>query len=340
MIPVKCRHSAWSRLVPAAILLFPMISTGNVAGYQGSGAELYVHTLKLDDGQGFSLFGFHEDGSLILGISGSGLRGISGSGLRGISGSGLRGISGSGLRGISGSGLRSIIRLDEPLPIVAIGPISRIARDDNSIALLGQNIVFDDQTVTILTNDDGPESLVAAGRNGLESLQDGDYVVVAGENMDSGESLGTVVIQLSTTFVNGSSPVYLRTIVDSILPAIGGASSGATNIDFSGALHDDALAQVPNGSIVEYFGYTSGSDSTKLFATYGGDVSAEQGISGSGLRGISGSGLRGISGSGLRGISGSGLRGISGSGLRGISGSGLRGISGSGLRGISGSGLR
>jgi hypothetical protein len=292
MIPVKCRHSAWSRLVPAAILLFPMISTGNVAGYQGSGAELYVHTLKLDDGQGFSLFGFHEDGSLILGISGSGLRGI----------------SGSGLRGISGSGLRSIIRLDEPLPIVAIGPISRIARDDNSIALLGQNIVFDDQTVTILTNDDGPESLVAAGRNGLESLQDGDYVVVAGENMDSGESLGTVVIQLSTTFVNGSSPVYLRTIVDSILPAIGGASSGATNIDFSGALHDDALAQVPNGSIVEYFGYTSGSDSTKLFATYGGDVSAEQGISGSGLRGISGSGLRGISGSGLRGISGSGLR--------------------------------
>jgi hypothetical protein len=108
MTPIKRRHSAWSRIVPAAILLFPMISAGNVAGYPNSGTGLYIHTLKLDDGQGFSLFGVHEDGSLILGISGSGLRGISGSGLRGISGSGLRGISGSGLRGISGSGLRGI----------------------------------------------------------------------------------------------------------------------------------------------------------------------------------------------------------------------------------------
>jgi hypothetical protein len=328
--------------------------------------------LELDDGQGFSLLGFHEDGSLIMGISGSGLRGISGSGLRGISGSGLRGISGSGLRGISGSGLRgisgsglrgisgsglrgisgsglrgisgsglrSIVQLDEPLPIVAIGPITRMENDDNSIALLGQNIVFDDQTITILSYENRSESLIAVGRNGFGSLQDGDYVVIAGENMDPGQSLGTVVIQLSTAFVNGSSPVYLRTILDSVLPSIGRASSGATQIDFSGALHDDALTGVSKGSIVEYFGYTSGSEAAKLVATYGRNISAEQGISGSGLRGISGSGLRGISGSGLRGISGSGLRGISGSGLRGISGSGLRGISGSGLRGISGSGLR
>jgi hypothetical protein len=233
------------------------------------------------------------------------------------------------------------VQFDEPLPILAIGPITEITGKNSAIGLLGQQIVFDDQTITITTSfDEDSESIAANGQEGINSLLIGDYVVVAGENMAAGESLGTVVIRLSTTFVNGASPVYLRTMLDSVLPAIGSASSGTTKIDYSGALHDDALAQISNGSIVEYLGYTSASDSATLIATYGNNISETQGIHGSGLRNADGGATQGIHGSGLRGIHGSGLRGIHGSGLRGIHGSGLRGIHGSGLRGIHGSGLR
>jgi hypothetical protein len=271
-----------------------------------------------------------SSGSGLRGSSGSGLRGSSGSGLRGSSGSGLRGSSGSGLRGSSGSGLRNFrntphyeYSFDE-LPLLAVGPISEVSTDGNIVEVLGQSVIIDDKTTFITFDLNGALVSIDEGVKNLDYFNKGDYIAVAGDLIDPGLQLGTILIKLPRRFIDGASPVYVRAILDSVDLSVGRASSGNTLIDVTATLHNTRNLSTQSGNVVEYFGYTY-ANYQSLVATSGNIVetikqdslaSQQAGTSGSGLRGSSGSGLRGSSGSGLRGSSGSGLRGSSGSGFR------------------------
>jgi hypothetical protein len=227
-----------------------------------------------------------SSGSGLRGSSGSGLRGSSGSGLRGSSGSGLRGSSGSGLRGSGGSGLpafrgepRYISSFDE-LPLLAVGPISEISTDGNIVEVLGQNIIIDDKTILITFDLNGELISIKEGLKNLDNFNKDDYMAAAGDLVDPGLQLGTILIKLPRRFTEGASLVYVRTILDSVDLSVGRALSGSTLIDFSATLYNTRNSLAQPGNVVEYFGYT--------------------GSSGSGLRGSSGSGLRGSSGSGFK----------------------------------------
>jgi hypothetical protein len=223
------------------------IHGSGLKGIHGSGLK-GIHGSGLKGIHGSGLKGIH--GSGLKGIHGSGLKGIHGSGLKGTHGSGLKGIHGSGLKGIHGSGLKSVVLL-EPLPVVAIGPISKVSAKSNVISVLGQNIILDDQTLTISIKNGAATPTIH--KNSLNSLNEGDYIVVAGEVMDSGNSLGTILIKLATSFVDGSSPVYVRGALSSVSPTISAANSGKTEIDYSSALYEDGLFDATVGSIVEFF---------------------------------------------------------------------------------------
>jgi len=339
---------------------------GSLAGIHGSGLR-GIHGSGLRGIHGSGLRGIHGSGlrgihgSGLRGIHGSGLRGIHGSGLRGIHGSGLRGIHGSGLRGIHGSGLRGIhgsgLRADLEggqfqaatigAPLIAIGQVQSKDGDFSSVTIAGQEIYLVD-TTSFLDMTVGVS--ITGSSEALDGIKVGDYVAVAGSPLAPGQAIASVIVAIPSPYIAGSSPIYLRVIVDDIDDLAGLAGSASTEIDLSTTASGFRLTSNSAYSTVEVFGYSS-SENALLFATSAANVapwssSAEHGSSLSedpslsDTYGIHGSGLRGIHGSGLRGIHGSGLRGIHGSGLRGIHGSGLRGIHGSGLRGIHGSGLR
>jgi hypothetical protein len=164
--------------------------------------------------------------------------------------------------------------------------------------------------------------------------------LVAGELIDPGSNLGTVLIKLPGTYTHGASFVYLRTKIGGIDPSIALATSGQTEIDYTAALYDVDNPHIGNDSTVEYFGFTANTAPNKLFATSQNVISSQLGISTGGVRGISTGGVRGISTGGVRGISTGGVRGISTGGVRGISTGGVRGISTGGVRGISTGGVR
>jgi hypothetical protein len=263
-----------------------------------------------------------SSGSGLRGSSGSGLRGSSGSGLRGSSGSGLRGSSGSGLRGSGGSGLpafrgepRYISSFDE-LPLLAVGPISEISTDGNIVEVLGQNIIIDDKTILITFDLNGELISIKEGLKNLDNFNKDDYMAAAGDLVDPGLQLGTILIKLPRRFTEGASLVYVRTILDSVDLSVGRALSGSTLIDFSATLYNTRNSLAQPGNVVEYFGYTYANHKS-LVATSGNIVGRLTDKKGAGHTvGSSGSGLRGSSGSGLRGSSGSGLRGSSGSGFK------------------------
>jgi len=293
---------------------------------------------------GVTLIGIDGDGSLLLtGVSNSVSLGLKGSGVRGLKGSGVRGLKGSGVRGLKGSGVRSVTYendnptvVDYGIPLVALGPVSSIDYASGTIGILGQVVVVDSvtQTLDLEGNLD-----TANGLAGLTLLSAGDYIAVAGEVMDPGQHLGTVLIRMPTPYVDGATPVYVRTIVESVDQEIANISAGETSINFGAALYDSALFDVDQGSVVEFVG-TTAADYTAVNATSGNIISSANGLKGSGVRGLKGSGVRGLKGSGVRGLKGSGVRGLKGSGVRGLKGSGVRGLKGSGVRGLKGSGVR
>jgi hypothetical protein len=208
----------------------------------------------------------------LRGITASGLRGITASGLRGITASGLRGITASGLRGITASGLRKVnkhsaIAVFEEIPLVAVGPLTYRTDGGNSINVLGQNVIFDEQTAVISFDSDKSFPVVAEGKDAFKLLAADDYIAVAGEIIGPGEHLGTVIIKLPERYSDGISLAYARSMAADVNYVIGLAKSGTTEIDFTGALYDSQFMPASNGSVVEYFGFTT--SHTRLIAAYG-----------------------------------------------------------------------
>ncbi len=276
-----------------AILIFPGMAQSEITSEQSDQAQPATF-----------LTGIRGDGSLALGISASGLRGISASGLRGISASGLRGISASGLRGISASGLRGIsasglrgisasglrgisasgIHLNgsthysqsdeqssidfEPIPLVAVAPIDNITIDNSMISVNGQDVIFDEQTVLLTRNNTG-QFITLTGLDAIKNLAVGNYIAIAGELIDPGQQLATIVIQLNVPYVDGASPIFLSAILNYVSQNVGEARSGKSTIIYSGALHDRRLLRTEVGDIVEFYGYRTRESSGKIFAING-----------------------------------------------------------------------
>jgi hypothetical protein len=187
----------------------------------------------------------------------------------------LRGISASGLRGISASGLRAdedsqqLVFQFEDLPLSAIGTISNISVASGTIKILGQDILIDDQTIFIDLNENSGSPLVSKGSAGINSLQEGNYIVIAGEYMDPGRHLGTVVIKVSEHSNAGNSIAYLRSkfVADSGLT--GSGKSGNSSVDYTAAMYNPELTTISTNDAVEYFGFETPHNPNKLFATYG-----------------------------------------------------------------------
>jgi len=281
-------------------LLLTGVSHSGSLGLKGSG----VRGLKGSGVRGLK-------GSGVRGLKGSGVRGLKGSGVRGLKGSGVRGLKGSGVRGLKGSGVRSVTYendnstvVDYGIPLVALGPISSIDNASGTIQILGQVVQVDSVTRTIIIEG---KLDTASGLSGLALLSAGDYIAVAGEVMDPGQHLGTVLVRMPTPYVEGATPVYVRTIVESVEHEIAHVSAGDTSINFGAALYDGVLLNLDQGSVVEFFG-TTAADHTTVNATAGNIISGATGLKGSGVRGLKGSGVRGLKGSGVRGLKGSGVR--------------------------------
>ncbi len=324
-------------IAACAYLLLPAFWASNSLVVEAATAN----SIAVDDadqiGQpGVTLVGINGDGSLLLtGVSHSGSLGLKGSGVRGLKGSGVRGLKGSGVRSVTYENDNSTV-VDYGIPLVALGPISSIDNASGTIQILGQVVQVDSVTRTIIIEG---KLDTASGLSGLALLSAGDYIAVAGEVMDPGQHLGTVLVRMPTPYVEGATPVYVRTIVESVEHEIAHVSAGDTSINFGAALYDGVLLNLDQGSVVEFFG-TTAADHTTVNATAGNIISGATGLKGSGVRGLKGSGVRGLKGSGVRGLKGSGVRGLKGSGVRGLKGSGVRGLKGSGVRGLKGSGVR
>ena len=218
----------------------------------------------------------------LRGISASGLRGISASGLRGISASGLRGISASGLRGISASGLRAESTTNEHLafqfeeiPLVAIGAIANTAAKEGFVTVLGQEVVIDSHTLTIAVDDETGLPTKSIGLDGIRQVQDGDYVVVAGELIEPGRQLATIIIKIPMRFEANDSIVYLRSKFSKDSAKEGNGYAGNSSVDFSGTLYNPTLATTSSDDAIEYFGFTTSDKPNRLIATFGDVVNEE-----------------------------------------------------------------
>ena len=147
-------------------------------------------------------------------------------------------------------------------------------------------------------------------------LRPGAYIAVAGYAFGPGQNLATHIVRMEPNTAFGSSPIYVRGVLEQLDVTQGIAIVGKSGLDLAGLTNWDGPGV---GNVVEVFGYGS-TPGRVLVAEY---ASLESATTLASNRPSSGK-LAGISGSGLKGISGSGLKGISGSGLKGISGSGLK----------------
>ena len=182
-------------------------------------------------------------------------------------------------------------------PLIAVGPSKIISLNNEAILTInGQHIVFDAQTVTA-----------------NYSIQDGDYLAVYGETIEPGVSLATEVLLIDKLYVEGTSNTFLRAIIDRT-SSDGFVYSGASVIDYTGTLHNDDLAQVGSGNIVEISGVSYGNllvaDEGHLLNGYESSTVAQNSHNrlDSIISGQRGSSLRGQRGSSLRGQRGSSVR--------------------------------
>jgi hypothetical protein len=204
----------------------------------------------------------------------------------------------------------------DDVPLLAIGAISSVDDSLGHVIVNGQTIIFDSQTIV-----EGSDA-TTAGLAGIRQLTVGDHVAIAGEIVDPGTSLATLVLQLEESYVAGDSPAYLRAIIDEISPSTAIAESGSSIIDLSSASPEELSL----GTEAEFFGFAY--DNTFVASA----SASVQRIRGSGVRRIRGSGVRRIRGSGVRELEDAAVQRIRGSGVRRIRGSGVRRIRGSGVR--------
>ena len=234
----------------------------------------------------------------------------------------------SGFAGTSGT-------ITDDIPLIAIGPISKIDLASNTITVNGQRLIFDSQTST---HTDGSSS---QGIAGLALLNTTDYVQIGGDVMDPGLSLATSVEVLNESYVEGSSAAYVRAIIGKHASSIGHAYSGQSVIDYTSALSTSLLSNFSENDVVEFAGTSVGgtflaSSTTSISENYS-CVTAGRG---SGTRAGRGSGTRAGRGSGTRADDESGVLAGRGSGTRAGRGSGTRAGRGSGTRAGRGSGTR
>ncbi len=270
-----------------AAFFLALAGSANIAADDAPGiATIYAMTIPTS--RSVTLLGINADGSLILGMSeshldgitASGLRGITASGLHGITASGLRGITASGLRGITASGLHGItasglrnsttqvpIAVFEEIPLIALGPLTEISNGAASINVLGQAVIFDDQTAVISFDTSEPLPIVAKGKDAVKLLNVDDYIAVAGEIMGPAEHLGTVIVKLPKQYLDGISLAYVRNMTAEINSDVGTAQSGSTEIDYTGALYNNHLVSTSSGSVAEYLGFTT--TKKRMIASYG-----------------------------------------------------------------------
>ncbi|MCP4832266.1 MAG: hypothetical protein GY886_08665, partial [Gammaproteobacteria bacterium] len=244
------------------------------------------------------------------------------------------------LDGIGIVGLDSRRHVDG-IPLLAVGQVTDIDSKNSTISVNGLNFIIDD----VSTLYDSATSTV----NPTNIISTGEYVSIAGEMIDPGVGLATLIQRIPTTYVPGSSYSYSRIIVENIDTTFGTITSGNATIDFQNALFNPNLSGLTKGDVAEFIGFTTGTIDNNLIALSGKEILSPleinqlkglRGQRGTGLRGQRGTGLRGQRGTGLRGQRGTGLRGQRGTGLRGQRGTGLRGQRGTGLRGQRGTGLR
>jgi hypothetical protein len=217
----------------------------------------------------------------------------------------------------------------EDTPLLAIGQLSSINKEESLIQVNGQLFLLDLES-EVETSTGISKDLDEA------NLSVGDHVAITGELIEPGLSLSTSVIVFDDTFVAGGSTSYLRAIVGSYDTSTAIAKSGYSVIELSGI----SGASIEVGSEIEVFGSAYGSTfvSNELLALT--TTSSTQRINGTGVRRINGTGVRRINGTGVRRINGTGVRRINGTGVRRINGTGVRRINGTGVRRINGTGVR
>ncbi len=142
------------------------------------------------------------EGSNTKGIEGSNVRGIEGSNTQGIEGSNIRGIEGSNIRGIEGSNL-------------LFGPIDEVDVRAGTFVAMGQTVLFSART---------------------EQLQVGAMVSVQGTLLGPGHIYADRVVVSSEQYVPGSTEVFVTGIPSAVDTALGRASIGGLEVDYTSSM--------------------------------------------------------------------------------------------------------
>jgi hypothetical protein len=197
----------------------------------------------------------------VRGIRQGGVRGIRQGGVRGIRQGGVRGIRQGGVRGIRQGGVRGTSELDfsnNPIPLIAIGPLQKA--EDDSLVVLGQSILTDDETIFI--------DAVTGDEIIFENIELGSFLLIAGDTMGPGQQIATVVSVLKSDYVPGSDSIYIRASLSGADNLIARATSGKTSIDYSQSLFDSELTALTGNETIEFFG-TTGSAWSEIQASSG-----------------------------------------------------------------------
>ena len=279
MISLLVTQISKRSFISFATLLLALTGSANIIADDAPGIPT-IYATTVTKSESVTLLGVNADGSLILGMSESHLNGITASGLRGITASGLHGITASGLHGITASGLHGItasglrngttqapIVVFEEIPLIALGRLTERSDGEASINVLGQDVIFDDQTAVISFDANEPLPTVAEGKDAIKLLNVDDYIAVAGEIMGPAKYLGTVIVKLPKQYLDGISLAYVRNLTAEIKADVGIAQSGSTEIDYTGSLYNSELVSTSSGSVAEYFGFTA--TKKKMIAAYG-----------------------------------------------------------------------
>ena len=189
----------------------------------------------------------------VAGIRTGGVRGIRTGGVRGIRTGGVRGIRTGGVRTYEGSGI------SDDLQLAAIGPASV---KDSGLSILGQNIVLDDITEVISI----PTGEQAVGVDAASLISSGDNISVAGEVMDPGQILATVIVITKNDYVHGADSAYLKARVSSVNPITAIATSVGSTIDYAASLYNGSTNSFAVGDVIEASGFTS-PDSNTIYAS-------------------------------------------------------------------------
>ena len=123
---------------------------------------------------------------------------------------------------------------------LAIGPISFVDSHAGVLEVLGQQFKLTPATREIGWNS---QSIPAVG----------DYVLTVGLEADQGIATA-VVARISSQYVPGASPVFLRTGIDSVRHGVAQTSGGSVTIDLTGSMDDERASASNAGSVVDVLG--------------------------------------------------------------------------------------